>query len=77
MLRHTEDREVIEDSEHGFTKGKSFCDGMTTAVDRRRAMGNIHLHFCKALDMVPHKILLFKLETYGFDGCLMDKELVG
>jgi len=66
MLRHTQCKAVVQDSQHGFTEDRScltkamtFCYGKM-ALEKGRV---IHV----AYDMVPQHIL-FRLEGEGFEG---------
>lgn len=43
-------------------------DGVTASLERGTAMDDVYQDFCKNLEAIHRNVLIFKLETYSFDG---------
>ena len=73
VLEHFEP--FVHSSQHGFLDGKSCLSNLLNCfdkIDELLANNNdidiIYLDFQKAFDTVPHKLLIYKLESFGITG---------
>lgn len=75
ISRYKKDKKIIRSSQHEFTNGKScltnplsFYNKTTSLTDQKRAVDIVYVDYSKAFDMVPCKILIYKLLMYGLGG---------
>ncbi|CAM4525236.1 unnamed protein product [Caretta caretta] len=74
IWKHLEERKVIRNSQHGFTKGKScltnliaFYDEITGSVDEGKEVDVFFLDFSKAFDTIFNLLATILWEKYGLD----------
>ena len=75
IRKHLEEHELIRQSQHGFSKGKSCLTNLMSfyrkvyeTIDSGDRYDVIYLDFSKAFDKVPHKKLLEKVKAHGIGG---------
>jgi len=78
IANHLNSFQLIENSQHGFTKGRScltnlleFMEGVTAELDRGNSVDLVYLEFAKAFDKVPYRRLSKKLEAHGIGGSFL------
>jgi Reverse transcriptase (RNA-dependent DNA polymerase)/Endonuclease-reverse transcriptase len=75
LVDHMMENDLIEESQHGFVKGRScatnlieFFDHISEILDSGGVADSIFLDFAKAFDKVPKKRLLEKMRSIGIGG---------
>ena len=75
ILDHLDKFSLINDSQHGFSKGRScltnllvFMEEITYSLDQGNSVDVIYLDFAKAFDKVPYRRLFSKLRSHGIGG---------
>ena len=79
IVKHLEDNNLINDSQHGFRNKRScltnlleFSEKVASLLDEGNPVDLIYLDFQKAFDKVPHERLLVKLQAHKIGGKVSD-----
>ena len=77
MVKHLENYPLLQDTQHGFRKGRSCFINLLTLLEKiTKSLGEgedvdiVFLDFAKAFDKVPRRRLLQKLKDHGISGKL-------
>jgi hypothetical protein len=75
IVNHMVQNGLVEDSQHGFVKGRScetnlveFFDYVSQLLDTGICADAVFLDFAKAFDKVPHNRLMEKIRALGISG---------
>jgi hypothetical protein len=78
MVAHLTINKIITKERHGFVRRRSCMTNLLESVDQVTEFLNrgfvalvLFLDFAKAFDKVPHRALMYKLRTLGFDENLL------
>ena len=79
VLTHLLENDLLSKRQYGFINGRSmtlqllhFLEMCNQLLVQGKVVDTIYFDFKKAFDMVPHKRLLAKLESYGIKGKILD-----
>ena len=77
-MTHLKNNNLLSDCQYGFRENRGcilqllkVLDEWSLAVDKGPQIDCVYLDFQKAFDTVPHKRLLYKLESLGISGNLL------
>ena len=78
IVKHMEENDLMNRTQHGFRKGHStvtqiltYYDSILTMLEEGNSVDSVYLDFSKAFDKVDHQILLKKVESLGITGKLL------
>ena len=79
VTEHMKDNDLLSDKQFGFIKGCStvlqlikVLDSWTETLENGGCIDVVYCDFMKAFDKVPHRRLIWKLQSYGIKGKILD-----